>query len=101
MLGGCRKTREGHIEFVLLQKRAATLPVFCCAGPVKGELELCGLGDGLSVCEGAGHAAEDALVDFDHLVDGPGGHILPKEEDGEALRLVSSNLCNVVSSRQP
>lgn len=54
-------------------------------GPVKGELELCGLGDSLSICQGARHAAEDTVVDFDHLVDGPGGYILPKEKDGEAV----------------
>lgn len=87
--------------FVLLEKKSCNFGCFCRAGPVKGELELCGLGDGLSVCEGAGHAAEDAVVDFDHLVDGPGGHILPKEEDGEAVRLMSSCLWNVVSSLQP
>lgn len=52
---------------------------------MKGELELCSLGDGLSIGEGARHAAENTVVDFNHLVDGLGGHILPKEKDGEAV----------------
>lgn len=56
-------------------------------GPVKGELELCSLGDSLSICQGARHAAEDAVVDLDHLVDGLGRDILPKEKDGAAVTL--------------
>lgn len=63
---------------------------------MEGELELCSLGDSLSICEGARHAAEDAVVNFNHLVDGLGRHILPKEKDGEGegvnCRLVAQKI---------
>lgn len=57
--------------FALL-KEGATWCVFRRVGPVKGELELCSLGDSLSISQGARHAAENAVVDLDHLVDGLG-----------------------------
>lgn len=48
--------------------------------PVEGQVELCGLDDGLSVCERTGHAAEDPVVDLNHLVDGLRRNILSGEE---------------------
>lgn len=40
--------------------------------PVEGQVELCSLDDGLSVCEGTSYAAEDLVVNLNHLVDGLG-----------------------------
>lgn len=57
--------------------------------PVKGKLEFCSLGDSLSVSEGARHAAEDAIVHLNHLVDGLRRDIFPEEEGTQAR----SNKC--------
>ena len=48
--------------------------------PVKGDLELGSLGDGLSVCQGAGDAAEYPVMNLDQLVDGLRGHVVPVGE---------------------
>lgn len=49
--------------------------------PVEGQVELRSLGDGLSVCERACHAAEDLVMHLNHLVDGLGRYIFSEDKD--------------------
>lgn len=45
--------------------------------PVEGQVEFGGLGHRLGVGQRAGHAAEDAVMNLDHLVYGFGRHVFP------------------------
>lgn len=44
--------------------------VCVCLVPMEGQMELCSFDDSLSICKGASHAAEDPLMNLNHLVDG-------------------------------
>ena len=55
--------------------------VCVCVSPVEWQVELCSLGDGLCISERACHAAEDLVMNLNHLVDGLRRYIFSEDRN--------------------
>lgn len=67
------------------------LCVCVCVSPVEGQVELRSLGDGLSICERACHAAEDLVMNLNHLVDGLRRYIFSEEREKKKINKCSDH----------